>query len=313
MSHSLIIPNDLEERFTPPANWRHESFTNPETGHNIHYRTANVDEPHGTIICLPGLSEFGEKYIEEARFFNQQGFNFVVIDWAYQGLSTRFNENIHKRHSDGYETDLSDLNMMIEQIKSSTPLLMLGHSMGGHIGLRYMAENPYVFKSASLSAPMLGINILKAWTGLASTIVGNLKYIHESYLPSGKDWQENKRTDPKLNFFTNDPIRGKIHNAWCIANPQLKIGDPTYGWLNESLKSITKLITPETLSRIIVPVFIGYADQEKIVDNDAILKALPLIPNAEGLLLNNAKHEIMKEKNIVRNEFLDRTLRVFNL
>lgn len=161
MAYPYTLP-DLEERFLPPENWQVGDFTNPDTNHKIHYSFALIQNPKGSVLCLPGLSEFGEKYIETARFFNTQGYNFFVLDWAYQGHSCRLREEPQKRHSDGYDTDISDLDYFIHHIiKTNTKLYMLGHSMGGHIALRYLATQEHKIQAASVIAPMLGIKSIR--------------------------------------------------------------------------------------------------------------------------------------------------------
>lgn len=310
--YSLKLP-DIEERFLPPNNWKIKNFNNPATGHDIYYRTAMVENAKGTIICLPGLSEYGEKYIETARFFNKQNYNFITIDWAYQGFSTRFKSNHHKRHSDGYKTDLSDLHYLItNEVKSKVPLYMLGHSMGGHIGLRYIYEHPNTFKTASFSAPMMGINGLQYVDSFYLWILKYLKKIENLYIPGGHNWIESDRHNLVNSVFSSDKTRSKIHNAWCIQNPQLQIGSPTFKWVRESLSSISFLKKVEILNNIKIPILLACANKEVVVDNSAIKKSAPFIPNAKLLNLENSKHEILVENDGIRDKFLTETLIIFD-
>ncbi len=311
MSFNLTLP-DLEKRFLPPKNWKIKSFTNPETGHNIAYRTAFIDNAKAIVFCLPGLSEYSEKYIETTRFLNDHGYNIVVIDWAYQGLSTRFKENNHKRHSDGYEADLSDLHYLIKQeINSTLPHYMLVHSMGGHIGLRYMSEHPNIIQAASITAPMININALKYLCGTTKNIFSILTPIHTKYIVGGHDWSAKNRTNDGKDIFSSDLNRDQVHNAWCIKNPDLQVGSPTYKWLAETLKSICTLKAKETLQRIKVPLLVAYAGQEALIDNKAIKNTVNIMHNAELLNFENAKHEILMETDDVRDVFLKKTLELF--
>lgn len=308
---SLNIP-DLEERFLPPENWTIKNFINKKTNHQIFYRKAFIEKAKGTIIYLPGLSEFGEKYIETARFFNAHNFNILVIDWAYQGLSSRYKENRHKRHSDSYDADISDLNKLIQlETDRSLPLYMIGHSMGGHIGLRYLTENPTIFQAASFSAPMIGIRIFRQTRYLAQKILKLFKKCHDCYVPNGKNWDANMRHD-KNNIFSHDPIRSKIHNEWCIKNPDLQIGSPTIRWIYESLKSIQILQKKENLKKIKIPLLLFYADKEVLVDNKAIIKSAQHISQADSIRLESSKHEILMETDNIRNIFLEKTISLFN-
>lgn len=312
MAYPYTIP-DLEDRFLPPDNWHCDEFTNPETGHNIHY--ASLQAPmniKGTVCALPGLSEFTEKYIETAKFFTNHGYDFHVIDWAYQGRSSRLKRNPHKRHSDSYNTDISDLHFFIKNIiKPEIPLFMLGHSMGGNIGLRYIDQHPSVFKAAAFSAPMLGIEDLKKYYPLIKIILSILrKFLGESYVPGGKNWHKEARNSDGTDIFSNDKIRDSIHNIWCLSNPELQVGNPTFLWLWESLKSINTIET--STSNINIPVLFALADKERLVDNNAIRKISSVLKNSKLLELKNCKHEILMETDEVRDVFLKKTLDLFN-
>ena len=312
MTYSGTLPA-LEDRFLPPANWQSGNFVNPETNHHIHYSFVLPDQkPKAIIVALPGLSEFGEKYIETARYFTKQGFGFYVIDWAYQGRSSRFKENTHKRSSDGYETDISDLHYLItNHIKTDSPLCMLGHSMGGNIGLRFLAEYPDLFSAASFSAPMLGIYDLRFFYPVVKIVFRFIKNFN-SYVPGGKDWHEKARKSDGSDIFSSDPVRDKIHNAWCLANPELQIGNPTMLWLMESLRSIEFLSNRDILSKIDIPVLLTTAGKEKLVDNKAVKRAGRFIPNSKLLELKKSRHEILMERDEIRDRFIKETESLFN-
>lgn len=314
MAFQYNLP-DLEERFLPPDNWESGSFLNPETKHNIHYSLLlpnNTEEMKEMIVTLPGLSEFTEKYIETAKFLTEHGYGVYIIDWAYQGRSTRYAGNPHKRYSDGYETDVSDLDFLIKNIiKSNLPHNLLAHSMGANIGMRYLLKHPNVFKAASFSAPMLGIRDLKYTETLLKTLLKISHKMHHRYIPGGRDWSARERKENSPDIFSNDPIRGQIHNEWCLSNPALQVGNVTLKWVYESLKSINILKKKESLRQITIPTLFSTPEYEKIVDNSAIKRAARIIPNAALINLKKSKHEILVETDEVRNKFLEETLKIF--
>lgn len=309
MRYPYTLP-DLEARFLPDENWQMDDFINPETGHKIHYNFALIQNPVGSVICLPGLSEFGEKYIETAKFFNAKGYNFYVIDWAYQGRSTRAGDNPHKRLSDGYDKDISDLDYFINDvIKTNTPLYMLGHSMGGHLGLRYLATQSHEIQAASFSAPMVGIHDLKYFPPCLRFL---FKPLSARYIPGGKDWHEAGRKNDGTDIFSSDLLRDQVHNAWSLINPDLQLGSATFKWIIDSLKSIAFLKRKGTLDKITIPVLLAVAEKEMLVDNCAIKKAGKIIKHTKIIELKNSKHEILMETDDIRDRFLRETLEIFN-
>ncbi len=314
MSVKLMLP-DLETQFLPPENWESNKFSNPETNHQIHYNFISPPDENsrGIVVILPGLSEFGEKYIETARFLSKHAYGVYIIDWAYQGRSTRLKVNPHKRHSDGYEADLSDLDYFIKNIiNTDTNLFMLAHSMGGNIGLRYLIKNTDSFKAASLSAPMLGIKDLEYVSGLTKFILSLLMIFQLKYIPGGRDWHASARLDAQKDVFSNDPVRRQLHNKWCLADPTLQVGNVTLKWVYESLKSIDILKNKNLLQKINIPVLMATPEQELLVNNKAIEKASKIISQAKLLNLENSKHEILVETDEVRDKFLHETLKIFN-
>ena len=306
-----LKPPNLEDRFLPPENWQVKSFT--RNGREIYYRTAFIENPKAIVFILPGLSEYGEKYIETTRQLNAQNFDVVIIDWAYQGLSSRYPNNPHKRQSDGINQDIADLHQLITQeINSPLPHLMLTHSMGANYGLRYIDQHPKSFKAIALSAPMLGIAGICKFHALTKLLLKLLSTFKNAYVPGGHNWNEHDRKDIVKGTFSNDPIRREIHSAWMAKNPKLQIGNPTYKWLSHNLKSICYLVQTNVLENIKQPTFIGLAEKESVVDNDAIIHAAKHLPNAHLEFLNESAHEILMEVDQVRDVFLNNTIELFN-
>ncbi len=299
---------ELPEQFLLPKEWQRDAFINPDTSHHIHYNYAlagrKPESAKANILILPGLSEFGEKYIEFTRECLAKKYNFYIIDWAYQGRSSRYIPNAHKRHSNGYKTDISDLHYMTQNvITNEKPIIIMGHSMGAHIGLRYLQEFPGVIDAAGFAAPMVGIKDLKYTKSAVEWFLKNLPSIHTCYIPGGKDWYAQARSSDGKDIFSSDPLRDKIHNAWCMSVPELQIGNITIRWVFESLKSCKLLNEKFNISKIKIPVFIATAEHEKLVDNKETEKFAKQLSDVEIIELPNAKHEILMETDEIRSIF----------
>ncbi|MFN3826025.1 MAG: alpha/beta fold hydrolase [Micavibrio sp.] len=307
----------LESRFQMPAGWRWHTFTNPQ-GRKIRFGTVAPESriPDAVVIVAPGLSEFGEKYFELAHDLLKRNLSMWVIDWQGQGLSDRhLKKNPHKRHTTSFEDDVADFHFFImEYVKHSAvhpdvgriPLVLLGHSMGGSIGLRYLYRHPDMFACAAFTSPMLGIRDIRIiprplrglLTGLLAEVAGN------SYVFGGSDWNAQSRNNPGHNIFSSDPARDSVHNSWCLQNPALQVGSPTFRWLHEAEKSCAYLRQPQILENIKTPVLIALATQDKLIDNQAARKAARLLPNAHLIEIEGARHEILMESDAMRNHFL---------
>lgn len=271
--------------------------------------------PDAVVVCLPGLGEFAEKYFETAHDCLSMNLAFWVIDWAGQGASTRLLKNPHKRHARDFEDDIDDLHaLVLGYIKHSSvhpdvgriPLVMLGHSMGGHIGLRYLARHPDLFECAAFSAPMIGIKAARFLPSWLSVGITNLicLFADTAYVPGGSDWRAAWRDNPGKNLLSSDPVRAALHNAWCRHNPALQMGSVTWGWLNAALISCARLRGEIKRDKIKTPGIMALAGNETLVSNAAIKRAVQKIPGYELIELAGAHHEILMERDEWRGQVL---------
>lgn len=308
---------DLEDRFLPPAGWRWHIFKNAK-GRTLRFGSVFPENkvPEAVVIGLQGLGEFNEKYFELAHDLVKRGIAFWMMDWQGQGKSERHLKNTHKRHSTSFDEDVSDLHYFImEYVKHSAvhpdvgriPLVMIGHSMGANIGLRYLYRHPDTFAAAAFTAPMVSIKSLRLlpnWMRLALTAALQ-EALDQSYIEfGGKGWTKYRRENPGQTIFSSDPVRDTVHNAWCLHDPELQVGNVTYGWLHEANLSCAKLQKQNVMADIQTPCLFALAGKDKLVDNKAARRSISHIPNAEILELPQARHEILMESDGIRNYFL---------
>ena len=109
---------------------------------------------------LNGRREFMEKYRETIGELIERDFDVYSLDWRGQGLSSRMLANRHKGFIEDFDIYLNDLQMFVSNIvipKAIDPLIILAHSMGGHIALRFIHDHPKMVERAVLTAPMIDI------------------------------------------------------------------------------------------------------------------------------------------------------------
>ncbi len=306
----------LESRFLQPEGWRWHVFTTPD-GRRLRFGTVSPKGrvPDAVVICLPGLSEFAEKYYETAHDMLGRNLAFWILDWQGQGKSERPLTNRQKRHSTSFDHDIDDLHFfLMEYVKHASvhpdvgriPMVMLAHSMGANIGMRYLARHQDMFSCAAFTAPMIGIRATRFLPiSIALDITGLLReFMNLSYVFGGGDWTHAGRGNSSKNVFSSDLVRNTVHNAWFQADPSLQVGGITYGWLHEALRSCAIVQNPALLGQINVPCLFALAGNEHLVDNDAARKLIATMPNARTLELKESLHEILMERDEIRNTFL---------
>ena len=304
-------PPNLDHRFCEPEGWRWHSFE--REGRKIRFGSVFPQDsiPDAVVVCLQGAREFTEKYYETAHWCLDQNLAFWICDWVGQGKSTRLLTNPQKLHCDDFDNHVEDLQYFILQyIKHSSvhpdkgriPLTMLAHSMGAHIGLRHLCKYPGMFECAALSAPMMGIKILRKYPQSLTLAAGAIcnTLMGKSYVPKGNDW--GKRAEKAR--LSRDPERSKVHDIWCDHDPELQCGDVTYGWVYQAHRSCMALKKSLSTDELTTPCLFGIPQQEDLVDNALAGSLISKMPNAKILEYPNAYHELLMEKDDVRDNFL---------
>jgi lysophospholipase len=126
-----------------------------------HWLSRKSPSPLATIVFLQGRASYIEKFQETITDLTERGYEVWTFDWRGTGGSSRIiKTNSQKCHIDSYETYIQDLKYILHHFikpKSTSPLILMGVSMGGHLALRYIEENPHEVSGAFLISPMLNI------------------------------------------------------------------------------------------------------------------------------------------------------------
>jgi lysophospholipase len=293
--------------FREPDDFQWGHFKNAK-GADIRYgHVAPEGEAKGRLVILPGFRESAEKYFEVMNDMVKKGFEVWIMDWRGQGGSERYlKDNPQKAHHEGYDEQIETLHEFTQNVMPITdkPMIMVAHSMGAHIGLRYLKEHEGVFDSALLTSPMLDIQTAGLPKPLARQMAKFAKagnYL-EKYIPGGAD--RAGREPFENNNKTSDTVRFEAANDIIDNNPKLAIGDPTYGWIYHTFASIDILNDEKYLKSIKTPILMEVSDSEKIVDRAAQDRALKLLPNAQKIDISGAQHEIWMEQDKYRDQWL---------
>lgn len=301
----------------PPDGWRWQELALPR-GRTMRFGWVMPPDcsPRAFVVVLPGLGEFCEKYFETARDLLARGLGLCVVDWCAQGLSSRPLPNRQKRHSEGFDRDVEDLFVLVQEVRrclvSSSgdphiPLVMLGHSMGGNIGLRFLATHPGFFVAAAFSVPMCRIRALRGLPeGFRVTLTGLFARLRgTSYVFGAGNWSSLHRPPPPLSALSSDPVRARVHNAWCLADPRLQVGGVTFGWLHEAVRSCAALEGPGVLESIAIPCLVAVADRDVLVDPAAARQGAARLSRGQLLDLPGCLHEILMERDEYRRMFFE--------
>ncbi len=321
-------PSNLlqQKRFQPPEGWDWSFRT--LRGMKIRYGQVRTRKRYRAIVAMfEGLGDFGEQYFELAHDLDARGFKLVIIDPPGQGGSSRYLPNPHKRHCDGFDNMLADLHTIVDEIVLSAavdpednhkrlPIILLAHSMGGHLALRYLSEynrssrGTKIFCAAAMTAPMVAIRAVENVPAfIRPFIAAYLRLIKTRYVFFGSDWFDGYRIGPNKDIiYSTDSERNQLQSAYYL-NPEyqhLVVGSPTNKWLLDAIASCEQLKKNSYLEKIDIPVLAALAEQDLLVSNNAMKKAIARIPMGKLMEIQGAHHEILMETDAYRGVFLDR-------
>lgn len=233
-----------------------------------------------------------------------RGFAVWTLDWRGQGLSERLAGRPQAGYIDDFATYLEDLETALAQtLPSEAPELriVLAHSMGGHLAARALAEKRLQPAAAILSAPMLRIAHTPAKAVVVPVLarLATLLGLGRRYAYGERDYGPHRcRFDG--NPLTGDAVRFQRTVEYMGAEPALRLGGVTWGWLDAAHRSSAALNRSEVAAAIDLPVLLLLAADDTIVDKQAIAAFGAWLPHGRLVRLDDARHEPLIETDAVR-------------
>lgn len=268
---------------------------------------------NGTVLIFPGRTEYIEKYGAIAKLFESNGYATAAIDWRGQGLADRALKDPTVGHVGDFSEYQQDVAAYITYARAQglpEPYHMIGHSMGGCIGLR-AAMNGISVKSAGFSAPMWGIKMnpaLRPFAWLSSGIGTKFGFGH-LLAPAQRPVEAPGIIDFKDNLLTADRAEFDYFQRQIKARPELGLGNASLGWLNAALREMAAL---ERLPAPDLPSVTLLGSAEAIVDPDAVRARANNWPRGTLVELQDGRHEVMLEIKPIRDRVFSELLKLFD-
>lgn len=261
----------------------------------------------GTVLILPGRSEFIEKYFETIGELIARGFAVAALDWRGQGGSERALSDPHKGHIDHFALYRRDLDAALTEMAATNcprPWFGLAHSMGGAIVIDSVAQGERRLERAILSAPMIGIhNASPGGIGALAARALNLFGLGGLYLPGGSERSPSAFDPFEGNALSSDAVRYQRTAAVLIAGPDLALGAPTIAWAAAAFRLLRQMLRPDFGLTIRCPLLFVTAGDETIVSTPASEALAIRIRGARAINIPGARHEILMERDVFRQQF----------
>lgn len=274
-------------------------------------------DPRGSILFFPGRGDNYEKYLETLEQWHRAGWVVTAADWRGQADSGRLGKDEITGHVEDFADWIDDLASFWKGWKAERPgpHVLAGHSMGGHLVLRGLAEKRVDPDAMVLSAPMLGFFGTFLPIGVMHGAARLMKRFGDAARPAWK-WSEKPGEIPaaRINLLTHDKERYEDELWWRENRPELVMGPGSWGWVERAYASMRALFEPGNLEAVQTPVLLIGTSNDKLVEMKAIERAAARLPKGELVAFGKeAHHEILREVDAVRDramtaidEFLDR-------
>lgn len=246
-------------------------------GLKLHYEYFPRMAAKDTLLILHGHGEHSGRYRKFASILEADSLNIAVFDYRGQGRSEGDEVFIHQ-----FEDLTRDVSSFVDFLKTRYGLhekfFILGHSLGGLVGVHWALQNPSKLKALILSSPFLGIQLPK--------YLVQMNHFLSRYMP--KMIYSNPVYPPHL-----------THNLEEVANyskDKLIKRKITARLLDEALLAMEKLekMTP---IRFPFPFYVLVADMEKIVNGNTtkVFYERVQAPAKELIAFSGFYHEIFNE------------------
>lgn len=267
----------------------------------------------GTVLLFTGRTEYIEKYGPAAGEFAARGYAMATLDWRGQGLADRLLDDPALGHVGAFPDYQKDVAAFLDFVRHENlprPWYLIGHSMGGCIGLRALYEGLPVH-AACFSAPMWGIHInplLKPLARGLSSLAG-LVGMGDRLAPTTSRTTYVLEAAFEGNLLTRDADMFAFMQRQLRAHPELAIGGPSLHWLGEALRETRALAARPAPP---LPCLTALGVSERIVDIPAVKARMASWKGATLDLIQGTEHELMMERPAVRAHFYDEASGLFD-
>lgn len=268
-----------------------------------------IGAQRGSILFVGGRGDHFEKYYESFADWRERGWQVESFDWRGQGGSGRMTSDPVVGHADDFRVWIDDIGAYWADWRMRTPgpHVIIGHSMGGHLLLRALADGVVRPDAAVLIAPMLGFTApYPDRLGLfVATCMVRLT------MPDKAAWKVSEKPGTPLKarqmLLTHDKSRYADEQWWRDRMPELVIGPASWQWVAAAYTSFLHLKQPGLLAAVETPVLTLISGADKLVSPRAARKQVDRLANGQRHVYGSeAAHELLREADMVRDDALAR-------
>lgn len=247
----------------------------------LYVRRHEADRPRAEIVLVHGFGEHSGRYPALTEHLIEAGYTVTAYDHRGHGQSEGLRGHVESFSE--YEDDLDRIAGWVRSRAEDRVLLLIGHSMGGLVTLRYSARtesrNVRALAGAVISAPLIGVATPvpqhKLIIGLVAAKVA-----------------PRMRLDNEINsaVLSRDPEIGRAYAADPLVHRKVSAR-----WYAEAVKAMREVV--ELAPRIKTPLLVMHGSADRLASVDATKRFYEQIGSADKELVvyEGWYHELFNE------------------
>jgi alpha-beta hydrolase superfamily lysophospholipase len=229
-----------------------------------HFRTWPVDPQRAVVALVHGIAEHAGRYGHVAQRLNRHGYSVIAVDLTGHGHSPGWPGEVN-----GSSDWHADVDALLERARSaarSSPVFLMGHSLGALIVASYATERPGCADGLILSAP---------------AVLAGEAYLRASAEGSGVPPETISRDPEVVRAYIDDP---------------LVFGDQVGPELNAYALELA-IVTNADAGRIRLPTLILQGDADLIADPEGTRDLFEALGSMDKTLrvYEGLYHEVLNE------------------
>jgi alpha-beta hydrolase superfamily lysophospholipase len=256
----------------------------------VAYRWDPAGEPRAVVQVTHGMGEHAMRYARLAAALNEQGYAVYAQDHRGHGATAASEDELGKLGEDGWlelVEDIDRLRLVVRAEHPTTPLVLLGHSMGSFAAQQYLLDHSRDIDVVALTGTAV-IDLLEPSLDLDAPL--DLSAFNARFAPARTDYDWLSRDEAEVDKYIADPRCG-------------------FGLDSESSKGMfagaRRFTFHERLSNMKrdVPVYVAVGEDDPVNGELALVQALVdrlLNAGLEDVTLKTypgARHEVFNETN----------------
>ncbi len=265
-------------------------------------------EYNAVVFVIHGMADHALRHFELGEYLNKHRLGFASMDLPGHGKSAGNPENLGAWPENGFDKINEIINFRIKEIikKYSIPVIILGHSLGSFIALRYICKYGEEITACILSSPIAEPSSLLMMFGKTiSYIVAKI---------NGEDSKSKLLDELSFGNYNNHFKPNRTRFDWISSNEKVVddyIADSysgiicSSGYFSDFLKGLSVVYSQENLGKIPVnlPILIFAGSEDPVSNRGEWVKILKTklenaeIKNIKFEIYSGMRHECMNEIN----------------